>query len=249
MQQLLSLTRAAVQKYDMIAPDSHVAVGVSGGKDSIALLVLLAQLRRFYPVPFSLTAVTLDPCFEGQETDFSPVAALCDRLEIPYVLRRTRLWEIVFEERRESNPCSLCARMRRGALHRAAVECGCDTVALGHHKDDVAETFLMNLLCGGTLGCFSPKSYLDRRQLTLIRPILLIAEQSLAAFVQRERLPIISSRCPVDGHTNRQQMKELAAELSRRYGAIDDKILSALQKADIDGFGCIADRWKGAEEA
>lgn len=247
MQRLLSLTRAAVQKYDMIAPDSHIAVGVSGGKDSLALLSLLAHLRRFYPVPFSLTAVTLDPCFEGMETDFSPVAALCDRLEIPYVLRRTRLWEIVFEERREKSPCSLCARMRRGALHRTAVECGCDTVALGHHKDDAAETFLMNLLCGGTLGCFSPKSWLDRRGLTLIRPLILADEAAIDAFVRRENLPVIPSRCPVDGQTNRQRMKELLSELDSRFDSVDDKILSALQKAGLDGFGAVSDEQKGDE--
>ena len=158
-QQLLGPLRAAVQRYGMIGEKDRVAVGVSGGKDSLTLLVLLAKLRSFYPLPFTLTAITLDPCFGGEETDFGPVEALCRELEVPYHLRRTRLWEVVFQERRETNPCSLCARMRRGALHRAAQEYGCNVVALGHHQNDAAETFLMNLLEGGTLDCFSPKSY------------------------------------------------------------------------------------------
>ena len=137
-QHLLGQLRAAVQRYDMIEKNDRIAVGVSGGKDSLVLLVLLALLRRFYPVPFSLTAITLDPCFGGEENDYGAVAALCDELEVPFVLRRTRLWKVVFEERDEENPCSLCARMRRGALHKAALEAGCSTVALGHHQRDAA---------------------------------------------------------------------------------------------------------------
>ena len=140
MTPLLSLARAAVQRYDMIHENDRIAVGVSGGKDSLALLTVLARLRRFYPVPFSLVAVTLDPCFQGVETDYTPVTRLCDTLGVPHVVRRTKLWEVVFQQRGEANPCSLCARMRRGALHRAAQEAGCGVVALGHHKDDAAET-------------------------------------------------------------------------------------------------------------
>ena len=151
---ILSLTRAAVERYDMLPAGASVAVGVSGGKDSLVLLVALARLREFFPPPFSLTAITLDPVFEGRQTDYSPVASLCEELRVPYIVRRTRLWEVVFEERREANHCSLCARMRRGALHAAAKEAGCSFVALGHHKNDAAETFLMNLLAGGTLACF-----------------------------------------------------------------------------------------------
>ena len=143
---ILSLTRAAVERYDMLPAGASVAVGVSGGKDSLVLLVALARLREFFPTPFSLTAITLDPVFEGRQTDYSPVASLCEELRVPYIVRRTRLWEVVFEERRGANPCSLCARMRRGALHAAAKEAGCSFVALGHHKNDAAETFLMNLL-------------------------------------------------------------------------------------------------------
>ena len=152
---------------------------------------------------------------------------------MPYVLRRTRLWEVVFEERKESNPCSLCARMRRGALHKVAVEEGCNVVALGHHLDDAAETFMMNLLSGGDLGCFSPKSYLDRRKLTLIRPMVFLREREVEGFVRRERLPVVKSTCPVDGNTHRQRMKELLARLSETYGPVEEKIVSAMEKGGI----------------
>ena len=236
MQHILSLVRAAVQRYDMIAPDDHIAVGVSGGKDSVLLLAALSRLREFYPIPFSLTAITLDPGFGGEETDYSPVTALCGELGIPHLIRRTRLAEVVFGEREEQNPCSLCARMRRGALHKAAKEAGWGVVALGHHKNDAAETFLMNLFTGGTLGCFSPKTWLDRRQLTLIRPLIFAGEADIARCAAREGLPIVKSRCPVDGCTNRQRTKELLASLSRGYGPLDDKILAAMQKAGLNGW-------------
>lgn len=229
----LSPLRAAVDKYSLLRPGDRVAVGVSGGKDSVALLVLLSRLRRFYPSPFTLTAITLDPCFQGNETDYTPIARLCKELQVPYVLRRTRLWEVVFQERRESNPCSLCARMRRGALHKAAVEEGCSVVALGHHLDDAAQTFMMNLLSGGELGCFQPKSYLDRRGITLIRPMVFLREEQIERFVRREGLPVVKSACPVDGNTHRQRMKELLAGLSETYGPVEEKIVAAMEKGGI----------------
>ncbi len=235
-QGLLSLARAAVQRYDMIAPGARVAVGVSGGKDSVALLCTLARLRDFYPVPFTLTAITLDPCFNGAENDYGAIATLCEELRVPYIVRRTRLYEVVFRERQESNPCSLCARMRRGALHKAAKEAGCDTVALGHHKDDAAETLLMNLLSGGSLGCFSPKTWLDRQELTLIRPLVFADEKQIAAAVRREGWPVVKSACPVDGCTNRQRAKELLAQLSEEYGPLTDKFLTAMQKQGLSGW-------------
>jgi len=234
---LLSLLRAAIDRYDMIPePGRRIAVGVSGGKDSAALLVLLARLRRFYPRPFSLTAITLDPCFNGQPADYSAVEVLCEQLEVPYLLRRTDLWEIVFQKRRESNPCSLCARLRRGMLHRLAAEAGCDTVALGHHREDAAETFLMNLLSGGTLDCFKPVTVLDRRHIRLIRPLIFMPEAEIAAYVRKSGLPVVKSRCPVDGCTNRKRTRELLDELSRQYGCMEDKILSAMQKAGLSGW-------------
>ena len=228
--------RAAVEMYGLIEAGDHIAVGVSGGKDSIALLALLAELRRFYLHPFTLTAITLDPAFNGEEGDYSAVAALCGRLEVPYVLKRTKLWDAVQERIGDETPCSLCARLRRGTLHRVAKEAGCNKVALGHHQDDAAETVLMNLLLGATIGCFSPKSYLDRSDITLIRPMIFLTEQEIAAFVQREGLPIVKPRCPVDGVTHRQRAKELIGQLSETYGDVSHKITEALQKAHISGW-------------
>lgn len=236
MKEIGAPIRAAVQRYDMIQQGDKVAVGVSGGKDSVTLLTVLASLRRYYPMPFTLTAITLDPCFNGVETDYTPIAELCESLEVPYVLKRTRLWEVVFEERKDQNPCSLCARMRRGALHKAAQENNCNIVALGHHLDDAAETFLMNLLSGGTLGCFSPKTYLDRRDITLIRPLIFLKESEVAAAARRLELPIVKSQCPVDGCTNRQQTKQLIADLEKQYDALPEKIIGAMQKNQLSGW-------------
>ena len=190
---LLSPFRAAVDRYEMIKPGDHIAVGLSGGKDSVALLVMLQRLSRFYPAPFKLTAITLDPCFEGKETDYSPGNLLCGNLGINHIVKRTRMGEIIFEERKEKNPCSLCARMRRGALHKAAQEAGCNVVALGHHKDDAAETLLMNLFAGGIISCFSPVSQLTRRELRLIRPLIFVEEKEIAAAVRRCGLPVVKS--------------------------------------------------------
>ncbi|HIW73636.1 MAG TPA: tRNA 2-thiocytidine biosynthesis TtcA family protein [Firmicutes bacterium] len=237
MQELLAPTRAAVERYGMIQPGDRIAVGVSGGKDSVLLLALLARLRRFYPAPFTLTALTLDPCFGGEETDYSPITALCREWGIPHEIRRTRLWEVVFRQRREPNPCSLCARMRRGGLHRLAGECGCNVVALGHHKDDAAETLLMNLFSGGTAACFSPKSYLTRRGLWLVRPMVFLDESAVRAAVRKAGLPVIKSRCPADGCTRRQQTKELLAALSEEYGPLADRLVGAMQKGNISRWG------------
>lgn len=234
---LLAPFRAAVDTYGMIEAGDRIAVGVSGGKDSVALLVLLAQLRRFYPQPFELTAITLDPTFNGEEGDYSAIVALCEQLGVPYLLKRTKLWDAVRQHLGEENPCSLCARLRRGTVHRTAKEAGCNKVALGHHQDDAAETVLMNLLSGATIDCFSPKSHLDRRDITLIRPMLFLTEQEIAAFVRREELPIVKSRCPVDGATHRQRAKELIEQLSESYGDVSHKIIEALQKAQISGWG------------
>lgn len=235
-QRLLAYLRAAVERYDLLAAGDRVAVGVSGGKDSVALLSLLAAYCEFSPVPFSLTALTIDPCFGGEETDYSSIAALCERLEVPYVIRRTKLFEVVTERAGGKTPCSLCAKMRRGILHRAAKEAGCNVVALGHHKDDAAETVLMNLLSGGRFACFSPKTDLDRSGLTLIRPLVFATEREVAAFVRQEVLPVVPSRCPVDGDTNRAAAKAQLLTLSKEYGNVAEKILNALQKSGQNGW-------------
>lgn len=236
MKKLLSLTRAAVDKYNMIEAGDKIAVGVSGGKDSLALLYALAKLRDFYPKPFSLVAITLDYQFNGIAEDYTEIEALCKELKVKYIVRRTNLWEVIFETRKEKNPCSLCAKMRRGLLHDTAVANGCNKVALGHHLDDAAETFLMNLLNGGKIGCFSPVSYLSNKKLYLIRPLIFAYEKDVAAAARRENLPVVKSRCPMDKVSNRQNMKELLRSLEKDYPAVRKKIVGALERSHIDSW-------------
>lgn len=236
MKKLLSLTRAAVDKYNMIDEGDKIAVGVSGGKDSVALLYALAKLRDFYPKPFSLLAVTLDYQFNGIAEDYSEIEALCKELQVEYIVKRTNLWEVIFEKRKEKNPCSLCAKMRRGLLHDTAVTNGCNKVALGHHLDDAAETFLLNLLNGGNIGCFSPVSYLSNKKLFLIRPLIFAYEKDVAAAARRAELPVVKSRCPMDKVSNRQNMKELLDMLEKDYPAVRKKIVGALERSHIDSW-------------
>lgn len=236
MKKLLSLTRAAVDKYNMIEAGDKIAVGVSGGKDSLALLYALAKLRDFYPKPFSLVAITLDYQFNGVTEDYAEIEALCKELQVEYIVRRTNLWEVIFETRKEKNPCSLCAKMRRGLLHDTAVANGCNKVALGHHLDDAAETFLMNLLNGGKIGCFSPVSYLSNKKLYLIRPLIFAYEKDVAAAARRANLPVVKSRCPMDKESNRQNMKELLKSLEKDYPAVRKKIVGALERSHIDNW-------------
>ena len=236
MKKLLSLTRAAVDKYNMIEAGDKIAVGVSGGKDSLALLYALAKLRDFYPKPFSLVAITLDYQFNGIAEDYTAIEALCKKLQVEYIVRRTNLWEVIFKTRKEKNPCSLCAKMRRGLLHDTAVANGCNKVALGHHLDDAAETFLMNLLNGGKIGCFSPVSYLSNKKLYLIRPLIFAYEKDVAAAARRANLPVVKSRCPMDKVSNRQNMKELLKSLEKEYPAVRKKIVGALERSHIDNW-------------
>ena len=179
MKKLLSLVRAAVDRYDMIDDGDKIAVGVSGGKDSLALLYALARLRSFYPKHFEVIAITLDYRFGGMDGDYSEIQKLCDSLDVKYIVKKTDLWDVIFNIRKEKNPCSLCAKMRRGILHDTAKEYGCNKIALGHHLDDAAETFMMNLLNGGTIKCFSPVSFLSRKELYLIRPLIFAYEKDV----------------------------------------------------------------------
>ena len=236
MKKLLSLTRAAVDKYNMIEAGDKIAVGVSGGKDSLALLYALAKLRDFYPKPFSLVAITLDYQFNGIAEDYTAIEALCKKLQVEYIVRRTNLWEVIFKTRKEKNPCSLCAKMRRGLLHDTAVANGCNKVALGHHLDDAAETFLMNLLNGGKIGCFSPVSYLSNKKLYLIRPLIFAYEKDVAAAARRANLPVVKSRCPMDKVSNRQNTKELLKALEKDNPAVRKKIVGALERSHIDNW-------------
>jgi len=236
MQQLMSYMRSAIENYNMIEDGDKISVGVSGGKDSLALLVGLAELRRFYPKHFELIAITLDPCFDGVEEDYSQISELCKRLNIPYIIKRTELAKIIFETRKEKNPCSLCARMRRGSLHDISKENGCNKIALGHHMDDAAETFMMNLLNLGQIGCFSPVSYLSRKDLYMIRPLIFATEKDVQKAVNRNHLPIVTSRCPADKNTEREKVKNLLNKLEKDYPNLRKKIVGSMQRSEIDNW-------------
>lgn len=236
MQKLMGYMRAAVEKYNMIEDGDVIAVGVSGGKDSVALLTGLAEMRHYLPQKYDVVAITLDPCFGGTQADYSQIEELCRRLGVRYIIKRTNLWRIVFKTRQEKNPCSLCARMRRGCLHNAAIEAGCNKIALGHHMDDAAETFMMNLLKGGRIECFSPVTYLSRKNLYLIRPLIFARESEIISAVRRHGLPIVKSKCPVDGTTQRQNTKELLNSLDKDYGSLKEKIIGALQHGEVNGW-------------
>lgn len=236
MQRLEGLMRKAIQDYEMIAPGDCICVGVSGGKDSVALTIGLARLRAYLGIPFTIKAVTLDPQFGGVVTDYSPLAELFAQHGVEHVVRRTDIGRIVFDVRKEPNPCALCAKLRRGMLHNTALELGCNKVALGHHLDDAIETFYMNLWREGRIGCFSPITYLSRKQLTLIRPMLLATEADVARAVRQAQLPVIKSLCPADGVTTRQEMKEFVHSMVHKDPAFRQKTLGALQDAGIDGW-------------
>ena len=236
MQEIMGYIRRAVEEYRMIEDGDTVAVGVSGGKDSVALLAGLAGVRRFIGIDFTLKAVTLDNCFNGEEGDFSPIAGLCDALGVEYILRRTDIGQIIFGERGESNPCSLCARMRRGVLHDTAKANGCNKIALGHHFDDAVETFLMNLFNEGRIGCFSPVSYLSRKDLTMIRPLIFATEREVRNAVNRAGLPVVKSKCPVDGCTERQWTKEFLYDMEKTHPGITKRIFGAIRRGHVSGW-------------
>jgi tRNA 2-thiocytidine biosynthesis protein TtcA len=235
LQKLLSYVRRAVDHYHMIEEGDRIAVGVSGGKDSLSLLCALAALRRFYPKHFDLVAISLHPGWE--DMDFSAVQTLCDQLEVPYILQQTQMKQIIFDIRKEPSPCSLCAKMRRGALHQAALDAGCKKVALGHHFDDVVETQLMSLFFEGRFNCFRPVTYLDRKGVTLIRPLLYTPESYIKGFARRQELPIVFNPCPADGNTKRQEMKDLLRTLEKDNPGLRDRIFGAIQRFPLPGWG------------
>lgn len=218
----------------MIEEGDRIAVGVSGGKDSLALLTALANLRRFYPKQYEVVAITLEMGYE--EMDFAPVQALCDALGVEYIRVPTQIKQIVFDIRKEESPCSLCAKLRRGALHDAALAAGCKKVALGHHFDDVVETYLLSLMYEGRISCFKPVTYLDRRGITLIRPLLYAPEHYIRSFARRENLPVVHNPCPADGNTKRQEVKDLLRALEKDNHGLRERIFGAIQRYPLDGW-------------
>ena len=234
LQKILSRVRRAVDNYHMIEDGDRIAVGVSGGKDSLTLLCALHALGRFYPKSFSLVPIFLDTALPG--FDPSPIASLCGELGLPLVTVQTDIYKIVFEIRREKNPCSLCAMLRRGALHDAALANDCRKVALGHHFDDAVETLLLNLFNEGRFGCFSPVSYLDRKGVTLIRPLLYTEEKEIRAFVRRAGIATVGKNCPADGHTDRERIKTPLAGLEREDRGLRRRLFGAMERAGLDGY-------------
>lgn len=228
LQRLTSLLRQAIQRYDMIAENDAIAVGLSGGKDSLCLLMGLAALRRFYPVPFSLHAIHVDVGAGMPPEDIGRMADFCASLDVPFHHVKTDIYQIVFEERKEKNPCSLCAKMRKGALNGKALELGCSRIAYAHHRDDFIETLMMNLLMEGRCECFPPVTQLDRTGLRVIRPMLLIDEREVSAFTRRNSLPVVKNPCPADGHTRREDVKQFIRSSRAQFPQIRESLFSAV---------------------
>jgi tRNA(Ile)-lysidine synthase TilS/MesJ len=239
MQKILGYMRKAIQEYGLINDGDRILVGVSGGKDSLVLLQGLILLRRFIGIDYEVVGVTLDMGFRDSRPDFSAVAELCEGQGVEYHVIPTQIGEIVFDVRKEPSPCSLCARMRRGALHNAANDLGCNKVALGHNYDDAVETFVMNLFTEGRIGCFSPSTYLTNKKVTVIRPLVLAPEKEIRRAARKNALPIVKSVCPADGHTNRQKTKEFLADMERKDHGFKDRLFGAMKRAGIDGWGGI----------
>ena len=234
MQRILSLVRRCVEDYDMIQAGETVAVGVSGGKDSVLTLAALARLRDFYPKKFDVAAVTINAGTPGM--DFSPIADLCRQLDVPYYLVDVPIYEIVFVHRQEKNPCSLCAKLRRGALSTELNRLGLHKIALGHHFDDAVETMLMSLFLEGRISCFQPVTDLDRSGDTQIRPLLYVQEKEVRGAVRRLGLPVVENPCPANGSTRREEMKELLFQLERQYPQLKKKIFGAIQRYPLYGW-------------
>ena len=235
MQKMMGLMRRCIDDYQMIEEGDRVAVGVSGGKDSLTLLVTLAALRKYYPRHFALEALSIDMGLGGM--DFAPVEALCRELDVPFTIRHTEIGKIIFDYRKEKNPCSMCAKMRRGALNDLILEHGFNKVALGHHFDDAVETMLMSLLYEGRIGCFEPVTYLSRTGVTQIRPMLYVGEQAIEHFAARMQLPVVHNTCPADKHTKRQEVKELIVTLQAQYPDLKTKIFGAMQRLPLPKWG------------
>lgn len=234
LQQLLSYTRRAVDDYHMIEEGDKIAVGISGGKDSLALLYALSGLRRFYPKHFDLEAITVDLGYDN--FDLTDIKKLCDELNVNYTIVKTDIGHIIFEDRKEKNPCSLCSKMRKGAFNQKAKELGCNKLAYGHHRDDLVETMLLSLIFEGHFYSFSPMTYLDRMDITLIRPLLYVEEADIIGFQHKYNLPVSKNPCPADGVTKREYAKNLAKQLNRDHPGAIDRMFSAIINGNLPNW-------------
>ena len=228
MQRILSYMRKAIEEYHMIEEGDKIAVCLSGGKDSITMLNAFKALQRFYPKKFEIIAVSINPGFEYFDTDF--LKKICDSIDIPLFVEKTNAKEIVFDIRKEKNPCSLCANLRRGAINSVAIREGCNKIALGHNQDDVLETFLLNLLYTGNIGTFSPMSYMDRSKITLIRPLIYTPEKEIRRFVKKNGIDVMKKVCPMDGVSKREDMKQLIFSLSKSIPMIRANLFGAIKR-------------------
>ena len=234
LQKVLSYIRRAADDYHMIESGDSIAVGISGGKDSLTLLYGLHGLMRFYPKPFTIHAVTVDLGFDN--LNLSKIKELCEQLDVPYTIVKTDIANIIFNERKETNPCSLCAKMRKGALNEAIKKACCNKVAYAHHKDDVVETMLMSLIYEGRFHTFSPVTYLDRMDLTVIRPLMYMNEADVIGFVNKFQVPVVKSPCPADGYTKREYVKELLKKLNQENPGVKERMFTAIQNSNMEGW-------------
>ncbi|MCI5654676.1 MAG: tRNA 2-thiocytidine biosynthesis TtcA family protein [Lachnospiraceae bacterium] len=234
LQRLLSLVRQAIDQYHMIEEADHIAIGISGGKDSLTLLWGLAYLQRFYPKQFSLSAITVDMGIDTM--DLEPIKALCQEFQVSYEIVPTEIGKILFDIRKETNPCSLCAKLRKGALNQKALEMGCNKIAYAHHKDDLIETAMMSLLYEGRFYAFSPVTHLDRTDLTVIRPLMFVSEADVKGFRNKYQLPVCKNPCPMDGHTRREYVKNLIHTLNMENPGVKDRLFRAVIEGHIDGW-------------
>lgn len=237
LQKLLSYTRRAVEDYNMIQPGDKIAIGISGGKDSLSLLYALNGLKRFYKHSFEIEAITVAMGYD--DFDLTEVRKLCEKLNINYTIVPTQIKQIVFDERQEKNPCSLCAKMRRGALNETAKKLGCTRIALGHHKEDVIETVFMSMFFESRYYCFPPVTYMDRSGLYSIRPLIYTTESELKAFSRQYELPVVKSPCPANGNTKREHMKQLLREQNHLFPGLHDRLFKGLQRSEVEGWKVI----------
>jgi len=229
--------RKACEAYSLIDDGDRIAVGVSGGKDSVALLYALHSLSSYYNKKFFLTALIIDPQFDGIMTDYTPIMSICDELGIEIKVNRSNLGEVIFKIRKEKNPCSLCARMRRGMLHDMTIDAGCSKIALGHHLDDAVETLFLNLFHQGRLESFKSKTYLSRKDITMIRPLIFCRESEVREYVKQLCLPVVKSCCPKDGNSERETVKRFLEEKEKEYPGFCEKAFYAMQRGNISDLG------------
>ena len=234
MQRILSYVRKAIDDYNMIEDGDKIAVGLSGGKDSITLLMALKNLQIFYPKKFEVIAISINPGFEFFNSDF--LKTTCERIGVQYVEEKTHIKEIVFDIREEKNPCSLCANLRRGILNSVAIREGCNKIALGHNEDDVLETFFLNLLYGGNINTFAPTAYMDRSGITLIRPLIYAPERCIKTFVKKNGIEVMPKCCSMDGVSKREDMKNLIWDFQKTIPNVKANIYGAIKRSNIKGW-------------